>query len=200
VRNRRVALFLGLSLVVSGALLARRADAIYRYFSRQSLAWDLENDPDKWLDQDVTVTDELVFVWPQGPTDSADNTPHLKFDTLYFRCAVPTSAKGDHLEAVWEEAKKGAKDIIDRIEEVNDKQRKREISDKDADDKRKALYWELHAHWKNKPIVTLFGKVKRADFWGPVQGKEEGVRTEQITIVVDRVEKPRDRWYEDLDD
>ena len=69
----------------------------------------------------------------------------------------------------------------------------------DAQTKRRDLYWALYKVWSNKPIVTVFGTVARADFWGPVAdvAKGAGVQTEQITIVVDKVEKPRTRWYEE---
>ncbi len=198
---RRNVLLVVLAGVVCALVLPRSAEALYRYFSRQDLARDLETEPDKWLDQDVTFTDELCFVWPAGASDTLDGAKHLKLDTLYFRCAVPEDKKGDYLDAIWEEAKKGVKDILERIEDVNEKYRKGELNEADATKQRHSLYWELHQRWKNKPIVTIFGKVRRADFYGPVQGKEEGqVRTEAITIVIDRIEKPRERWYHDLDD
>lgn len=203
-KNRTRASGVVLALAAAAALVAglapRTAEAIYRYFSRQALAIELDQDADKWLDQDVTVTDELVFVWKPGPNDTADGTQYVKFDTLYFRCAV-TPDKKAHLDALWETTQKNAKDILEKIEDLNDKARTGAVAAAQAETQRKELYKELHERNKDKPFVTIFGKVRRADFWGPVQGKEEGqVRSEAVTIVADRIEKPRDRWYESLDD
>lgn len=48
------------------------------------------------------------------------------------------------------------------------------------------------------PLVALFGNVTRAPLWGEVKGGEsDGVVSEQIVLVCDRIEVPRARFYVD---
>jgi len=48
------------------------------------------------------------------------------------------------------------------------------------------------------PLVAIYGTLSRAPLWGRVAGGEEqGVASEQIVIIVDRVERPRDRFWEE---
>src|SRR5581483_11188996 len=155
-------------------LAARRAEAFFRYFTRKNLAHALESDPEKWLEQDVTVTDELAYVFPADPngeldTEKTQRTKCVRFDTFYFRCAVPADKKGDYLESIWADAQKGQKDILDEIQAVNADERlaadKRQM--KDHAKLRLDLYWKLHARWKAKPLVTVLGKIARVDFYSP---------------------------------
>jgi hypothetical protein len=209
---RASALALGVISALPILISTRRAEAVFRYFTRKDLAHGLATEPDKWVDQDVTVTDELAYVFPDNPeadTDQAGGTKCVRFDTVHFRCAVDTGKKGDYLDACWEEAKKGCKDILVAIDEVNEAVRKRTKSESDADKERRELYSKLHARWRAKPIVTVFGKVARVDFYTPgyyLQGKnrpddEAKARPEPLTILCERVEKPRERYFEfGLDD
>src|SRR5437870_6771982 len=76
----------------------KRADALFRYFTRKNLVHALESEPDKWVDSDVAVTDELVYVWPENAeadTDQVNGTKCVRFDTLHFRCAIDASKKGE---------------------------------------------------------------------------------------------------------
>jgi hypothetical protein len=75
------------------------------------------------------------------------------------------------------------------------------------DEKRRELYWKLHERWKAQPLVTVYGKVARVDFYSPGfylqknANEEPKGRPENLTIICERVEKPRDRYYEfGLDD
>ena len=193
-------------------LVARKAEAFFRYFTRKNLAHALESDPDKWVDQDVTVTDELAYVFPADPngeldTEKTQGTKCVRFDTAYFRCAIDDSKKGDYLPAIWAEASAGNKDILDQLQALNESVRQREKSDADVEKSRRELLWTLYGRWKNKPLVTLFGKVTRLDFYTPGfylqknAGEDPKARPEPITILCERVEKPRDRYYEyGLDD
>jgi hypothetical protein len=200
------ALALGTLLPFVGPL--READALFRYFSRKNLAHALAAEPDKWVDTDVTVTDELCFVWPANPlldTDQKSKANFVRFDTTYFRCAIDQGKKGDYLDACWDGAQKNCKDILDEITKVCDDARKRTISQDQAKTQLKELYWKLNERWKAHPIVTVFGKLSRADFFTPPYylGKAEDdakAAPEMITIVCERVEKPRERFYADLDD
>ncbi|RME73228.1 MAG: hypothetical protein D6776_07425 [Planctomycetota bacterium] len=46
------------------------------------------------------------------------------------------------------------------------------------------------------PLLALFGKLARPPLWGPVlAGQEDGVASEQIVLVCDRIEKPRKRFF-----
>ena len=187
---------------------AREADALFRYFSRKNLAHHLATEPDKWVDTDITVTDELCYVFPSNPDtdkDRGSKATCVKFDTVYFRCAIPSDKKGDYLDKIWDEAQKGAKDIVDEIEAVNQEQRKRTKGEKECDDARKVLYSKLFTRWRTKPLVTIFGKVSRADFFTPdfyfedakrKPDDEAKARPEPITILLERVEKPRDRYLD----
>jgi hypothetical protein len=206
------AVFLALLTAAPCLLVARRAEAFFRYWTRKSLASELETNPDKWVDQDVTVTDELAYVFPADPageldTEKTQGTKCVRFDTVYFRCAIDDSKKGDYLEQIWAEASKGQKDVLDKLQALNEAVRKRTKGESEAEKERKDLYWELHSHWKNQPIVTVFGKVARVDFYTPSfylqknANEEFKGRPEPLTILCERVEKPRQRYYEyGLDD
>ena len=50
-----------------------------------------------------------------------------------------------------------------------------------------------------KKIIAVYGTVERPEFWGEVKGKEEGVCSEEIVIVVDKVEIPRKRYFKEMD-
>jgi hypothetical protein len=212
-RTRLSAVLLAALVASPVLLLARRAEAFFRYFTRKNLLHALENDPEKWLDQDVTVTDELAYVFPGDPkgeldTEKTQGTKCVRFDTFTFRCAIPETKKGDYLESIWADAQKGCKDILDEIQAVNADERLREGRKlAKHDDLRKDLYWKLHARWKAKPLVTIFGKVARVDFTSPGfylqknAAEDPKAKPEPITIICERVEKPRERYYEfGLDD
>ncbi len=188
-------------------LIASDAQAFFRYFTRKNLQHALEADPEKWIDQDVTVTDELAYVFPADGKNENDiektaGVKHIRFDTVTFRCAVPESKKGDYLESIWADSVKGCKDILDEIQAVNADERSKERKlDKHAE-KRKELILKLHARWKAKPLVTVYGKIQRADFTTPGfylqknAGEDPKAKAEPITIICERVEKPRERYYE----
>jgi hypothetical protein len=213
-RRRRVAR-IPLVVLAAGAALPfvgplRQAEALYRYFSRKNLAHALATEPDKWVNTDVTVTDELAFVWNSNPaldTEVKSKTAHVRFDTYYFRCAIDPAKKGEYLDKIWEIAKANAKDIVEKIQAVNEQERQRKLDHTAADTQRKALYWELHQRWKDQPLVTVFGKVTRTDFFTPSfydkasadEAKSPDAAPEAITILCERVEKPRDKYYTDLD-
>jgi len=206
------AVFLAAIVAAPCFVAARRADAFFRYMTRKNLIHELEANPDKWVDQDVTVTDELAYVFPADPageldTEKTQGTKCTRFDTVYFRCAIDTAKKGDYLDAIWADASKGAKEILDKLEEINDQQRKKGKGEADAEKERRELYWQLYAHWKAKPIVTVFGKIARVDFHTPDfylkhnANEDFKGKPESLTILCERVEKPRERYYEfGLDD
>ncbi len=48
------------------------------------------------------------------------------------------------------------------------------------------------------PLVAILGTVKQPDFWGkPVEGRDKGIPEDQYTIVADKVEQPRARFFEE---
>jgi len=195
------------ALLASAAVLSvlgttRGEDAAYLFYMRRELEHLVQNEPQKVVGQKVVFTDELVVLWPdvQQRKNKLEGKQFALFDTALFSCAVPTTAMGDHLGSIWQDAQKGYQEALTKIEEVNEQERTRQISSSQANDMRRELYWELYRVWSNKPVLTIFGQVQRADLWGPVRGKEAGVATESITIIVDRVEKPRRRWYLSLDE
>lgn len=189
--------------------LATQADAVFLFYMRKDLSLLIRKTPKKIVGKDVTVTDELAVIWPETIKLTGDKRKnrlngqeYVLFDTTYFSCAIPKDRMGTHLTSIWNDAQKGYKDVTKQIEDVNERQRKRELNKEQATKERQKLYWELYRVWSNKPIVTVFGKVQRADFWGPVfaQARGAGVATEKITLVLSKVEKPRKRWYRSLDE
>ena len=50
-----------------------------------------------------------------------------------------------------------------------------------------------------KRLVTIEGTVERREVYGEVKGKEAGVESEQIVLIVDSAKKPRARYYRDID-
>ncbi len=179
--------------------LAAPAHALYLFYMRQDLDRLIRSNPDEIVGKQVCFTDELTMIWPQVQQrpDSLDGQRHVLFDTTYFKCAIPQNRMETHLQSIWDDAQKGYGDLLRQLEEINDRLRSRELTETDAQNQRRDLYWQLYKVWSNKPIVTVYGTVARADLWGPVRGKDQGVATEQITIVVDSVEQPRRRWYEE---
>src|SRR5579871_5610091 len=143
-RCRRAPRFLVVTLGVLAAapivMSARPADALFRYFSRKNLAHELEADPEKWIDKDVVVTDEICYVWPENAeTDTADGTKYVRFDTTYFRCAIDASKDHKYVDGLWEDAKNCCKDLLAKIEDVNEQQRTRKKSETDAAKERREL-------------------------------------------------------------
>ncbi|HZU96431.1 MAG TPA: hypothetical protein VFF73_07065 [Planctomycetota bacterium] len=193
-------------------LAAKRAEAFFRYMTRKNLSHELEKNPDKWVDTDVTVTDELAYVWPADPageldTEKTQGTKCVRFDTVYFRCAVDVGKKGDYLEKIWEDTTKNCKDILDEIQGINADERAKERKMSNHAQLRKDAIVKLVARFKAKPLVTVFGKVARVDFYTPNfylkqnANEEFKGKPESLTILCERVEKPRDRYYEHgLDD
>lgn len=48
------------------------------------------------------------------------------------------------------------------------------------------------------PLVAIYGTLAREPLFGPVKGGEEaGVASEEILIKVDKVERPRDRFWDE---
>lgn len=180
-------------------LLAAPAQALYLFYMRQDLDRLIRSDPEKIVGKQVCFTEELAVIWPQVQQrpDTLEGQRYVLFDTTYFHCAIPQNRMETHLQAIWDDAQKGYSETLGKLEEINEQMHTRALSETDAQNQRRDLYWELYKVWSNKPIVTVFGTVARADFWGPVRGQDQGVATEAITIVVDRVEAPRRRWYEE---
>ena len=183
-------------------LVVSRADALYLFYMRKDLAHLLSTNPDEVVGKQVVVTDRLAVLWPdaQERPNQLKGQRYVFFDTDHFHCAVPTDRMGTHLASIWEDAQRRYQVVTEEIEEINRQQREGGMGLAQAQDALRPKVWELHRIWANQPIVTIFGTVERADFWGEVKGKSQGVATERVTIVVDRVEQPRRRWYESLDD
>lgn len=189
-----------LVLAMALAFLAAPARALYLFYMRKDLVRAIESDPDSVIGKQVVFTDQLIMVWPDAQERPADldGKQWVLFDTELFHCAIPRDAMGAHLTEAWDNAQKGFGEARKKLEEVNDEWHARKISEADAQTRRRELYWELYKTWANRPLVTVFGTCARADFWGEVIGKDEGkVATERVTIVADRVERPRRRWYEE---
>jgi hypothetical protein len=48
------------------------------------------------------------------------------------------------------------------------------------------------------PLVAIYGTIGREPIFGPVKGGEDaGVASEEIIIKADKVEKPRERFWEE---
>ncbi len=216
-RTKLSAVLLAAVVATPCLLVARRADAFFRYMTRKNLIHELETNPDKWLDQDVTVTDELAYVFPADPANELDQekvqgTKCTRFDTAYFRCAIDNAKKGEYLDQIWADAAKGAKEILDKLEAINEDQRKKSKNEGDAEKERRELYWQLYAHWKSqaplgsekaaRPMVTVFGKISKLDFYTPSfyltknANEEFKGKPESFTILCERVERPRQRYFD----
>lgn len=201
--NLRRPIASALAGVAAVLALAAPAQALYLFFLRVDLDHAIRERPDSVIGKQVVFTDELCVIWPEAQErpNTVDGTKHVLFDTTYFHCAIPQDKVETYLNEVWADAQKGYGEALKQLQEVNDQlleehRQGRAGDEAGAQAKRKELYWELYRVWRNKPIATVYGTVTRADFWGPVMGKDNGVATEAITIVVDRVERPRERWYE----
>ncbi|MDC3379358.1 hypothetical protein OAX78_03655 [Planctomycetota bacterium] len=183
-------------------LLPSEAQALYLFYMRRDLAHELAQNPDDLVGKKVVFTDELVILWERDSArpETINGRRYILFDTEYFHCALPADRLETHLTSISDDSKAGYQEILNRLEAVNASESSREISASEAVERRANLWWELYRVWSNQPIVTCFGTVERANFWGDVRGGRNGVATERVTIVLDRVEKPRDRWYRSLDE
>jgi hypothetical protein len=48
------------------------------------------------------------------------------------------------------------------------------------------------------PLVCIYGTVTRSELWGkPKEGKEAGKEEDEIVIMTDKVEKPRQRFFDE---
>jgi len=188
--------------LVLGALMAQPADALYLFYMRKDLAYLLKKQPKTVIGKQIVVTDEMTVMWPevQQRKDRLNGTKYVLFDTTYFRCAVPSDKIGSHLQSISDDAMKGYGEVIDEVEAINTKVQKGEMAREAAAKERSKLYWQMYRVYSNRPLVTIFAKVERADFWGDVVGKGNGVATEIVTLLVDKIEKPRKRWYRSLDE
>lgn len=193
-----------LGALLAGFTLAQPADALYLFYMRADLDRLIKQEPKEVVGKQIVVTDELTVIWPevQQRKDMLSNAKHVLFDTTYFRCAVPSDKMGSHLEAIADDARKGYGEIVSEVEEVNRKVQKGEMRAEEASKERRKLYWAMHRVYSNRPLLTIFAKVERADFWGEVDGvaRGSGVATEIVTLVVEKIEKPRQRWYRSLDE
>jgi len=180
--TRRLSLRLLAGLVCGAALLVTTvgdADG-YRFVHRDKLNRELKN----WVGKKVTTTDKLTMVYP----DEFSN--HVFFETHYFRCAIPTNnSKGvEYIKTLYAGALKQFKDLREELDKAK------------SASERNAIVWKIYKRWKEKPIVTMFGTVDRPELWGQVApaAKSSGVVSERIVFVIDRLEKPRKRWYKEI--
>jgi hypothetical protein len=182
-RRLRPALFL--VALAALAIVARPASSDderikFLFRSREQLHRQLEDHVGK----EVTTTDRLVMVYTDAPGGN------LFFDTHYFRCAIPASAEGaDYIKKTFAAAKLRFKDLQADMAKASNQ------------DAREAIARKVYARWKEKALVTLFGKIDRPEFWGKVadDAKGAGVASERIVFVVEKAEKPRKRWYDEID-
>jgi hypothetical protein len=146
-----------LAVFAAALVLALSSTALaYQYF----FAEELEASLAKQVGKQVKVVDKLVKIWEQQEVEG-----YLRFDTHYFRCAIPASE-------------------TEGIAWLRELMKKQEGTDKTPE----AI----------PPLVAIYGTVQRPQFWGkPKEGKGEGVPEDQIMIVVDKVEKPRARFWEE---
>jgi hypothetical protein len=129
------------------------AGTSYQFFFAKDLAVHAEQNVGKG----VKVVDELCKIW-----ESQDVPGYIRFDTKYFRCAVPDTET----------------ESIAYLREVEKKHSAKESS--------------------IPPLVAVYGTLGREPLFGPVKGGAgAGVASEQILIKVDKVEKPRDRFWEE---
>ena len=199
-RTRPALILATLAGLTLGVGVARGGEEIYLFYLRKDLAQRVAEEPADVVGKKVVFTDELTVIWPREPerhTD-IDGATHVPFDTTYFKCLVPRGAMGEHLGSIFNDAREGYAEVMKKLETVTERLRKRELTLAQATADRRRLHWELHRIWSNKPIVTVYGAVDRAELWGDVQGRD--VDTERVVVVVDKVEKPRQRWYESLDE
>lgn len=177
---RRTRLLLCLFTILALMTLPAESEVKFRFLKREKLAEDL----DKWVGKKITVTDRVAMVYKQTYKG------HMMFDTHYFRCAIPQGAKGaDYIKDVHKTMKTNFKDLRDEIKKT-----------KSATD-RNAIAKKIYKRWKKKAIVTIFAEVKRPEFWGNVDGAAKGsdVVSERIVLVCESAEKPRKRWYKEID-
>ncbi|MCA8923627.1 MAG: hypothetical protein KDD82_17550 [Planctomycetes bacterium] len=189
-------------LTLVGVLCAwgpSQAEDAYSFYMRKDLARELATDPDKLIDKTVTFTDELAFLWPEAdPRPSELDGQRVRlFHTVHFRCVVPEDAMGEHLGSIAKDAQEGLEAARAKLEDINRRLATKGVSLSEAQTERTQVMDEVRKIWHNAPLVTVFGRVTRAHLWGPPHEKAApGAETETITIVVERIEKPRERWYQ----
>jgi hypothetical protein len=152
---RRAALAVAAALSIAPLALADgdAASPSYRFFFPQDLAQKQE----EFVGTGVKVVDELCKIWEDQQVEG-----YLRFDTKFFRCAVPTTDT----------------EGIALLREVQ----------KTHDDKSDST----------PPLVAVYGILGRAELFGPVKdGKDAGVASEEILIKVDKIEKPRKRFWDE---
>ncbi|HVY62364.1 MAG TPA: hypothetical protein VHF22_11960, partial [Planctomycetota bacterium] len=94
----------------------------------------------------------------------------IRFDTELFRCAIPASET----------------ESIAYLREVMARQDAKQEGD------------GLKTPDTTPPLVCLYGNVARSELWGkPKDGKDAGRDEDEIVIMVDKVEKPRQRFFDE---
>lgn len=143
------------TIVLGVILLSMSGSAwAYRYWEREALAKDIENQ----VGEKVRVIDEVISIHPEKQTIPG----YFKFDTVNFRCLIP----------------KANSDAIDYVKKV--------ATDRPDGSRR------------TKRIVALDARVEREEVYGRVGGKDGGVRSEVIFLVVDRAFRPRARYFREF--
>lgn len=163
---KRIAFVGAAALFLLYGLDTRFADAdrgSYLFYYREPLAAHLEDH----VGELVQVTDEVVAVYEHQQVRG-----YRRFDTRYFRCAVPeqATASNRYLASLFPEEPprtpaQGAQ-APDRVARPR--------------------------------LATLWARVARPEFYGPVSGAGAGVATESIILVCDEVTEPRARWYDEI--
>jgi hypothetical protein len=151
--GRRAALAVAAALSLAPLALADGGPTSYRFFFPQDLAQKQE----EFVGTGVKVVDELCKIWEDQQVQG-----YLRFDTKYFRCAVPdTDTEGIAL--------------LREIQKTHD-----EKTD------------------STPPLVAVYGILGKEELFGPVKdGKDAGVASEHILIKVDKIEKPRKRFWDE---
>src|SRR5262249_31751624 len=94
----------------------------------------------------------------------------IRFDTTRFRCAIPASE-------------------TEGIAYMRELQKRGEGQNENG---------LIRGAGAAPPLIAVYGTVQRPAFWGkPREGKDSGVAEDQIVIVADKVEKPRQRFWDE---
>ena len=179
----RTTLALAASIALVGLLVVAAPEATgtdYRYFDRE----DLFREKEKWVGTGAVVTDVMLKIWPDE-----------------LRDPVPQSTRrtglGDRAEGA-ERAKDLPASQYLRFE-TRYFRCAVEKSNTEAVELLKSLAEQKDDARFNKRLVTIWALVDRPELWGSVFNPAEGPDTEMVVLKVDKVTKPRERFFLDLD-
>jgi hypothetical protein len=119
-------------------------------------------------DEDVEETRQKGFKGDHDNQTARPKYAYLKFETYYFRCLLPEE---------YDES-------VNYIRHVN----------------RRKTFDEIEQLKPERKLLCIYGKLIRSTVWGKVaqRGAEQGTETEDIAVMVHRIERPAPRFFKEV--